>query len=104
MMSTAFPAGQWYAPVTSSRDVAGLGLTETRFPAGYQAPRHSHEQAFFCLVLQGGFTESYGRTAQECRPSTLLFHPASDPHSDRTHTEGRCFIIEIGVRWQDRLR
>lgn len=103
-MNPVLPAGQWYAEVTGSREVAGLGLTRTRFPAGHQAPRHSHERAFFCLTLQGAFTESYGRTAQECRPSTLLFHPPADPHSDRTHAEGCCFIIEIGVPWLDRLR
>src|SRR2546425_7073192 len=43
------------------REVAGLSLTEATHPPDLQVPPHSHEEAHFCLLLQGLYEENCGK-------------------------------------------
>jgi AraC family transcriptional regulator len=75
------------------------------YPPGFRTPRHSHESAFFCFILQGSFTEIYRTRTHECKPHALLFHPADEPQAEQFHQSGgRCFIIEIDNFWLGRVR
>jgi AraC family transcriptional regulator len=56
---------------------------------------HTHERAFFCLVLGGAFSERCGRSTRACSPLTLLFRPAGESHADVFHLETRCFNFEL---------
>src|SRR5260370_19742291 len=89
---------------TKTREVAGLWLIENAYPAGFQAPVHRHEHAWLCFALQGGYTEIRGSKTRECPPSTLFFHPGDYAHSACQHADGRCFNLEIGPRWVQRVR
>lgn len=84
--------------------VAGLTLTETAYAPSLRLPRHFHQSAYFCFVLQGNFTEFYERQSRACRPSTLIFHPSDEAHADHFHTAARCFNILLGARWVERAR
>jgi AraC family transcriptional regulator len=80
-----------YGNVLSNASVAGLTLSETSYASNLKLPKHSHEQTYFCFVLEGGFTEVYGRRSRSCRPSTLVFHPAGEKHSNFFRAvSGRC--------------
>lgn len=104
-MRFKLPAGQHFGAISKSYDVAGFTLTKTAYAPNFETPIHSHERACFCLVLRGGYVESYGNLALTCKPSSLLFRPPEEPHSNHIQNAGGlCFIIELGSDWLDRIR
>jgi AraC family transcriptional regulator len=98
------PAGAFYGTISSSRRVRGIRLTESLYSKAIQIPRHSHESAYFGLVLEGGYAETYGTRQRDCVPSTLLLHPADEVHSER-HDDVvvRIFNIEFSGDWHARI-
>ncbi len=95
-------SGYLYGDILGNTSIAGLTLTETAYVPSLKLPKHSHEEAYFCLVLGGSFTEVYGEHSRSCRPSALIFHPAGETHSDHFHTTSRCFNIQMNTRWLER--
>jgi len=91
-------AGKFYGQRENAYKTHAAGVMETFYSPSFKIPRHSHEGAFFGLVLEGAYQEIYDRRVRECRPSTLLFHPAGEVHSE-THydTNVRIFSIEPAV-------
>jgi len=103
-MNFRLPAGQHFGAISKSYDVAGFTLTHTAYAPNLKLPRHAHERACFCLVLRGSYTESFGQTAFDCKPASLLFRPPEEPHSDDFHNAGSaCFLIEVESGWLGRL-
>lgn len=99
------PLGHLYGENLRSRHVPGLILSERRYSPDFRTPKHSHEQALFCLVIQGAYTETVGAKTRQCEASLLLFHPAGEQHEEHFHScGGRSFIIEIEPWWLDRIR
>lgn len=85
--------------------IAGFVLTEASYPPNHKLPRHSHERSCFMSVLQGGVTETYAKKKLAAKPSTLIFRPSAEVHSDYFHNKGgRVFLIEIEPWWLDRVR
>jgi AraC family transcriptional regulator len=102
---TKLSAGQLYGSVLRSSAVSGFKLIETAYAPCVEIPRHFHESAYLCLVLQGNYTETYGRHLRVCKPSTLIFHPPDESHSDSFHHGGgRCFNIQVSLPWLNRVR
>jgi AraC family transcriptional regulator len=97
-------AGMFYGKTQRQRRVLGLGLAESVYSPSFTIPRHSHESAYFGLVLQGNYRETYDGRTRECGPSTLLFHPAGELHAER-HDDVlvRIFSVELSPAWRDRL-
>ncbi|CAN5542000.1 hypothetical protein BH20ACI3_BH20ACI3_33350 [soil metagenome] len=93
-----------YGETLGNASVSAFTLTETAYAQSLELPKHSHERAYFCIVLGGSFTEVYGRVSRSCRPSTLVFHPAGETHSDLFHTSTRCFNIQMNARWLECVR
>jgi len=60
-------SGYPYGETLRNISVPGFTLTETAYNSTLKLPKHSHEQAYFCFVLGGSFTESYGRRSRSCR-------------------------------------
>ena len=80
-------------------------MTERFYSPFFKTPKHSHENALFCLVLKGNYTETYGRKQRECSPSTALFHACDDPHAEHFHDKGgHSFIVEIEQNWLEKIR
>lgn len=96
--------GCLYGDVVVKTLIAGLTLTETSYAPDLKLPKHTHEQAYFCLVLEGSFAEDNGNRSQACRSSTLIFHPSGETHSDRFYTGARCFNIQMSAQWVERIR
>jgi len=84
-------------------EVAGLVLTETEYAPHLKLPKHSHERASFSLVLQGGFDEKFRSQTRTCEPSTLVFLPSGEVHSDHFLIASRCFNFEMTNEWLARV-
>ena len=98
-------SGQLYGSILRSCAVSELKLMETVYAPGAEIPRHSHECASLCLVLQGTYSEVYGKRTRVCKPSTLVFYLPDEEHSDRFHEAGgRCFNAEVSKDWLARVR
>ena len=64
-----------------TRELGGLGILESLYPARLRQPRHTHALASFSFVLAGSYLEIYGSQAQTRRPSTIVFHPPHESHA-----------------------
>lgn len=95
----------FYGRPLSRWEVDGLKFTETEYAAGVQLPKHSHDQSYFCITIQGSYRESYDRRMQLCTPNTLAFHPAGAAHLARFgKSNARTFNIELLTVMIERLR
>lgn len=103
-MEPKLAAGTFYGRTHKQLRVRDIGLTESVYSPSFTIPRHCHESAYFRLVLQGTYRETYEGRTRECGPSTLLFHPAGEVHDER-HDDVlvRIFSIELPTAWRDRL-
>lgn len=82
-----------YGTVLRHGLIAGLTLTESAYSSRLQLPEHFHKSAYFCFVLQGGFTEADKRDSHPCKPATLIYRPSFQRHSDQFGVATRCFNI-----------
>jgi AraC family transcriptional regulator len=104
-MTDILPHGQFFGRTTRSSSIRGLVLTETIYPPRFCIPRHSHEDAYFCFILRGSYTESYGFKTRDCDPFTLAFHPRSEVHSENfADVEVRSFNVGIESSAIGRIR
>jgi AraC family transcriptional regulator len=94
----------FYGQIHKQRRVRDICLTESVYSPAFTIPEHSHESAYFGLVLQGTYSETYEARTRECGPSTLLFHPAGELHAER-HDDilVSIFNIELSPAWLGRL-
>ena len=89
-------AGQFYGKVPEKRVLASSVLCEVVHPTAMDLPEHSHELAYFTLVLGGAYTEKFGANVRDHDPMSLVWHRAGISHKDRIGDCGaRCFTIEI---------
>jgi AraC family transcriptional regulator len=103
-MGSWLSRGQFFGSRLGCREVGGFTLTEYEYPPNIDLQRHGHEQAYFCLVLQGGYAENCGRKTRAYSPMTVTFHPAGEVHSDRFEgAGGRIFSVEIQPSWMRRV-
>jgi AraC family transcriptional regulator len=86
--------GTYYGQRQRTRSVRGMTLVENSYPPAFVIPRHAHAAAFFGLVLEGGYRETYDSRCRECDPSSLLFHPAGEVHSE-THYDVVVRILSL---------
>ncbi len=63
------------------RELAGLGITESLYPAKLRQPRHTHPLASFSFVLTGSYLEIYGARAETRLASTMVIHPPQETHA-----------------------
>ena len=89
--------GAYFGRVVSRGRAPGFSLTETLYGRGEDLPRHAHERAFFCLTLDGAYTERTLRTGETAyAPWTAVFHPAGEIHTTRMGSRGgRVLNVEV---------
>jgi AraC family transcriptional regulator len=94
-----------YEVVLRRREIAEFDLMEAVYAPNAMVSKHSHEQANFCIALQGACSESYGRRTREYERFSLDFLPAHQVHSLKFQSSGmRCFSIDIAPRWVQQMR
>ena len=98
-------AGSFFGEVLERHRAPGLVLTDLRHHQRRRFPRHSHQLAYFCLLLEGGYEEQIGSRSVSHRPMTLAFHPPELEHRDEVgEGGGRFFSVEVGEQRIERLR
>jgi AraC family transcriptional regulator len=100
----ALRAGSFYGAIQGKRELCGAIFTDLRHQSPRKLPSHSHELPFFGLVMDGQYSERYGRHQTFFSPFTIMFRPAGVPHQDEIGPRGvRFFEIELRPSWQKRL-
>src|SRR5215472_3139564 len=97
--------GEFFGQTLKSCEVAGLSLTETTHGPNIKLPRHAHSHAYFCIALQGTYTEVYEKKIRECHALTLAFHPPFELHSEQFRDLiVRSFNVEMKPCFLERIR
>ncbi len=105
MMNRAIAKTKLFGESLQKQKVSAFTLSERFYSPFFHTPKHAHENALFCLVLKGSYTETYGRKRLDCLPSTLLFHAGDFPHAEHYHDQGgHSFIIELEQKWLANIR
>lgn len=94
-MDLRLKAGNFYGSTAKAVSVSGFRFTEKAYELKSALPRHSHELAHFCFVIDGAYTENIGSRSDERIPSTLIFYPPDVTHAESHHSRGRHFLIEL---------
>ena len=97
--------GHFFGECARATHVAGLTMTETMYSPKLMLSAHSHEAPYCCLVVRGSYDETIRGHTRTLGPNALVFHPEGEVHADRFGGYGgRCFNVEFGVRFWERLR
>lgn len=90
---------------TRKLELPDFRLVESLYHPSSRMPRHTHELAHISIVLQGAYTEHYGRKNRSGEPSLLVLHPPDEDHLVTFHNAGaRVFSIHVKPRWLERIR
>ena len=94
--------GRFYGHIVRQCNVSGFNLSESRYAPGTKLSPHSHSRAYLSILLNGGYREVFDRIERVCSPSTLIFHPAGEVHSEHfLGAGGTIFRFEFGREWLD---
>lgn len=97
-------AGDSEQRILRTLDASGFVFKEKLFPARGRLVEHAHDHAYFCFVEAGRFTEANAGLAIDCTPSTLIFGPAGEAHSNEFYEEPvRVLTIAISPKWVERV-
>jgi hypothetical protein len=89
--------GQYYGDMFRHLDVSGVLLTEGSYQPGHRTPSHTHERAYFSLVLQGIAEKIRGMNRSRYQTSSVRFHPSGMLHDEQIRRRGGLsFFVEIG--------
>src|SRR5260370_17054231 len=95
-MSDSLQTGKFYGATQRRFELGGVVLTEVAHLSGRKLPRHTHESAYFGLLLAGSYSERCSHRAAEYDPFTMGFHPPSLTHSHEVGRSGsRMFFVEL---------
>ncbi len=98
-------SGEYYGSSSGTVSVRDAVLTRLQHTTGRRLPPHTHERAYYALLLRGGYRESHRSASLESVPSSLVFHPPATTHADEIAPDGGLFfIIELGDSWLGRNR
>ena len=88
--------GEFHGRVVTFRESAGVRLSEVWTTRPVRLPTHTHESAFFWLVLSGMYREQYGAEDHWHRPFSMGYCPPMFEHSNEIGRAGaRFFGVEI---------
>jgi AraC family transcriptional regulator len=96
--------GSYYGDLLKSCDISGWKFTEIVYPPKHRTLEHSHERAYFSLMLQGAYNKTIGTRKVKCTRQTVVFHPPNQEQSGHCDEDGgRSFVVEIKSKLWDRL-
>lgn len=102
--SQILKAGEHYGSVFCKTNIPSAILSESVYKKSLALPEHSHELAFFTLILQGHYSEHYAGKHLVYSPMTVLWRHSNISHKDKIEQSGsRFFFVEIKKTYLDRL-
>lgn len=106
-MSVELQAGEFYGGVAARCACGHAALSDVVHDCGRSLPEHTHERAYFSMLLHGGYTERLGARTIQYRPYQVAYRPARLAHSDRIGATGArllCLEIDAQTDGDDLLR
>ncbi len=89
--------------VVRRRSIGSFTLSENVYPAGMTLASHAHRETLITFVIEGCFEERYASGSMICRPGTVRYLPAGEPHSNQIEFELRCLHVSSEAEVFDRL-
>ena len=75
-------------------------VVEKIFSADTYLARHAHQTAYVCFLLGGSYSEAFLEEERICWPGTVIWHPRTETHVDRFHSNGGHLLdLEIEAGW-----
>ena len=82
----------------------GITVSEVEYTEMRHCRSHTHEQAFFSLLLEGSYREYFGGSELRYYPFTLCFHPPATEHADEIAVIGtRFLLIQLSNEYSQRM-
>jgi AraC family transcriptional regulator len=82
----------------------GITVSEVEYTETRHCRSHTHEQAFFSLLLKGSYREYFGGSELRYYPFTLGFHPTATEHVDEITVIGtRFLLIQLSNEYNQRM-
>lgn len=96
--------GEFYGEIVRRHVSCGATLSIVRHDDKNDLPEHTHAQPYFCMLVEGAYTEVYHGQPIHYEPFSVALHPAGFSHSDSIPSAGASFFtIELGDEWHERL-
>jgi AraC family transcriptional regulator len=100
-VSTHLAAGQYLGAIRGRVEHHGVVVSEIVHETARALPPHSHQAAYFCVLVSGRYAEHIGTRVLEYERFAVTFHPPNFFHRDRIGNLGaRFFNVDLGPTWQ----
>jgi AraC family transcriptional regulator len=87
------------------QELARLTLTEDLYSSVAMDPIHSHDRAYFKIILKGAITEHEKHRTLEHHALSVGFQPVEEPHSSHIHPEGIHYLkVHMQPKWLKGIR
>src|SRR5687768_17346163 len=97
--------GEYFGERRSPLQVNGITLTQLIHRHRRDLPVHTHESAYFSMLLGGSYREVVGSKTLEYQPKSVALHPQHFTHRDSIgDAGGNFFMVEMSLAWLERLR
>lgn len=88
-----------------SSSVGGVRYRTSVFPAHFGTSAHAHDEAYFCLVVDGTSRQRSGNDERFRERGSAYFYPSGEVQSERFGQRGsRLFSVEIGAAAHAHMR
>ena len=95
----------FYGAAQRRIELGDVVLTEIVHSTRRKLPLHTHESAYFGLLLAGSYSERCTHRAASYEPFSTGFHPPALTHSDEIGSRGsRMFCVELRAKYFIRTR
>jgi AraC family transcriptional regulator len=79
------------------RSAGGIRCSTSVFPPRFETAPHAHDEAYFCLVVEGSSAQRSGGAERVRERGRAYFYPAGEQQSERFgRPGGRLFSIRLG--------
>jgi AraC family transcriptional regulator len=97
-------AGEFYGDVVRRHSSSQFVLSELHHPNRRVLPTHAHQTAYFSLLIDGRYEETYDGRRREYEPLTVWWHRPGVVHDDAVGQDGgRFFNVELTAEGSDAL-
>ena len=88
-------AGAYFGHRRAVLSTPRFHLLESHYRDREYVPLHAHENAHFCFVADGAYTERLESHRLERRTGDLIFYPPAQAHAEVHHNRNRHFLIDV---------